>query len=219
MQVCSYSPLDFDFSFVLLVSLLTSPKNERCHTTVTPFTPQWRPLASPRLTFDPGPDSLINCRMFMIYEYLLCMINGATGGTATQQKGKYCKREARQCKGLCRGKAFCLKMAPTLVEPYIILTFLNVAGLWLSVALRLERILLKVLRRLMHTKESHALIFVNPRHKVFVEFKRKHRNSRPRYADRDPWEVTHAKMCPRLRIPHLLPPVSVKESSPFADKG
>lgn len=143
---------------------------------------------------------------FMIYEYLLCMINGATGGTATQQKGKYCKRDARQCKGLCRGKAFCLKMAPTLVEPYIILTFLNVAGLWLSVALRRERILLKVLRRLMHTKESHALIFVNPRHKVFVEFKRKHKNSWPRHTDRDPWEVTHARICPWLRIPHLLPP-------------
>lgn len=39
--------------------------------------------------------------------------------------------------------------------------FLNVAGLWLSVAVLLERLLLKVLRRLMHTKESHALIFVN----------------------------------------------------------
>lgn len=170
---------------------------------MTPFAPQWRPLAPEKLTHDPGPDSLINCRMFMIYEYLLCMINGATGGTAKQQKGKYCKRGARQCKGLCRGKAFCLKMAPTLVEPYIILTFLNVAGLWLSVALLLERLLLKVLCRLMHTKESHALIFVNSLWSSKGNIKTVGWGNRG--------EVTHAKICAWVRI--LL---SVKESS---DKG
>ncbi len=119
------------------------------------------------------------------------------------KRGKYCKRGARQCKGLCRGKAFCLKMAPTLVEPYIILTFLNVAGLWLSVALLLERLLLKVLCRLMHTKESHALIFVNSLWSSKGNIKTVGWGNRG--------EVTHAKICSWVRI--LL---SVKESS---DKG
>ena len=40
----------------------------------------------------------------MIYEYLLCMINVATGGTTSQLKGKYRKRGCRQCEGFVLGK-------------------------------------------------------------------------------------------------------------------
>lgn len=39
----------------------------------------------------------------MIYEYLLCMINGATGGTTLQLKRKYSKRGYRQYKGFVLG--------------------------------------------------------------------------------------------------------------------
>lgn len=37
----------------------------------------------------------------MIYEYLLCMINGATGGTTLQLKGNIAKEGTDNVRGLC----------------------------------------------------------------------------------------------------------------------
>lgn len=58
----------------------------------------------------------------MIYEYLLSMINKATGGT-TKQLGGTLLIEEKTMGGLYLGTRFCLALTDNLVMPYIILTF------------------------------------------------------------------------------------------------
>lgn len=63
----------------------------------------------------------------MIYEYLLSMINKATGGS-TKQLGRTFLRERENNGWLYLEGMFCPTVAVKLVKPYIILTFLSTAA-------------------------------------------------------------------------------------------
>lgn len=107
-----------------------------------PFhTIRW-PLSLPHMTSDLGADSLINCGMLWFMSIFSAWLTRQQVAQPSID-GEHFTERGKQCKGLNLVARFCPTMAPTLVQPYIILTFLYATAVWISLLLYAERFLLR----------------------------------------------------------------------------